>query len=145
MPEVTGFALPEVFEWLYETLSGDATLAGLTPGGFHEHPAPEGTAGDRVTYQLQAPRDVDVVGSHRVLEELLVLVRVIGDGRSTKRLQPAADRLDVLLQRASGTTEDARILNCRRLSTFWLPEVSQGKHYRHLGGIYEILAQPLNA
>jgi hypothetical protein len=143
MTEITGTQIPEVFRWIAATLN-DATLNAAVPGGWHEHPAPEGTAFVYGTVQVQAPEDLDVVGGHRVWEELLVLLRVIAKGRDTLALKPAVDRMDALLQRGSGTTAGGRVLSCVRVSPFYLPEASQGQHYRHLGGLYRILAQPLN-
>ena len=145
MTEIVGFQLPEVFEWLYARLTGDATLAAAVPGGWHEHPAPQGTAFRYGTFQVQAPPDdVVAVGAHRVLEDVLLLVRLIDQGRSVTALKPAADRLDTLLHRASGTTDAGRVISCVREGVFYLPEAIDGKHYRHLGGFYRVLAQPLS-
>lgn len=144
MTEIVGFQLPEVFEWVYTTLKNDATLAAQVPGGWHEHPAPEGTTFPYGTFQVQAGvEDIDAVGSRRIWEEVLLLVRVIREGRSTVALKTAADRMDTLLHRASGTTDQGRVLSCVRDGVFHLPELSQGKSYRHLGGFYRVLAQPL--
>lgn len=145
MTEIVGFQLPEALKWCFETLSEDATLDALVPGGWHEHPAPEGTVFPYGTFQVQASgEDVDAVGAHRIFEEIVLLVRVVHQGRSTIGLKPAVDRMDVLLHRASGTTDGGRVISCVREGTFHLPEISQGKHYRHLGGLYRVLAQPLS-
>lgn len=147
MPEIVGYQLPEVLAWLSATLTGDATLAALVTGGWHEDPAPEATAAAGETYgtvRLQAPvSDLDAVGSHRIWEDGLYLVQVIKEGRSTAALKPAADRVDVLLHRTSGTTAGGRVLSSVREGLFYSPEVTNGRHYRRLGGFYRILAQPL--
>lgn len=137
MNEVTRAA-----KWLYSRLAADGVLAAAAPGGIHEHPAPPGTASPLITYQLQAPVDVKVVPDKRVWAEMVYLVRAIGQGRSYVVLEAAADRLDVLLDRADGATSDARVISCTRDSAYALSEERNGVEYRHLGGLFRLLVQP---
>ena len=131
--------------WLYAVLSGDATLAGLATGGIYAHfnPATSPTF-PFVLYQLQAPgMDTRGVGPARVMTQALYLVRGVAQANSFGgSLKSIADRIDVLLQAASGTAAGGLVLSCVREQPFALPETGPGGlQYRHLGGIYRLFVK----
>lgn len=133
---------PRAAEWLYATLTTPA-IAGLT-GGVHEHPAPQGTAYPAITFSLQAATDVGELAEHRIWAELLLLVRAWGQTRSTASLRAIADEIDARLHRGSGTTSDGRVISSVRLEAHHDRNVADGIEYRALGGIYQLLVQPLS-
>ncbi len=134
---------PRAAEWLYATLHGDSALMAAV-SGIYEHPAPQGSTYPVVTFQQQAEVDVEVIDANRVWAEFTILVRVIGQTASTASLKAAADRLDALLHRVSGVTADSQVISCVRTEVFHLAEEVNGVSYRHLGGLYSLLVQPLN-
>lgn len=137
----------EAYEWLDATLKGDATIQSLVgnPARVHEHPAPQGTVSPYITVQSMAPlEDLDVVGAHRVWTEGLFLVRAVAETASIKVVEPIAKRIDELLHRSGGATADGRVVSSTREEAFYLPEFTNGKSYRHLGGVYRLYIQPLN-
>lgn len=131
--------------WLYAVLSGDATLAGLATGGIHGHVNPNAAPTfPYVLYQLQAPgADVRGVGPARVMTQALYLVRGIAQANSFGgNLTTIANRIDVLLQAASGSAAGGLVLSCVREQPFALPETAPGGlQYRHLGGIYRLFVK----
>ncbi len=132
-----------VEEWLYTVLSGDAALAALV-SGVYGYLAPQGTASPWVTFSHQAGTDVMVVGTARIMTNFLYQVKATGSGESMAALKAVADRIDAVLQAASGTVSDGRIISCVREQDLVMVETDlSGTRWNHAGGIYRIYAQPL--
>jgi len=49
--------------------------------------------------------------------------------------------VDAVLHGASGTATDGTVIACVRERAFEMVEMTDGVQYRHLGGIYRVLAQ----
>lgn len=126
--------------WLYSVLHGDGTLLGLAPGGVWADVAPEDTATPFVRFSLQDASDLMVVNGQRVWTNTLYLVAGVADGTS----YPAAvaDRIDTLLHNVGSTVAPLIVLSSQRESIFRLPETEGERSWRHLGGMFRILAQP---
>lgn len=136
MVEVT-----RVDQWLYETLSGDPTLSALVGGRIYSYLAPPTAALPFVLFAHQAGRDVRIVGGRRVLVDMVYQVKAVGSGGSFQPLKSIADRLDALLQGASGSVVDGVVYMCVREQPLAYVEVEKGVEYRHLGGFWRIIAQ----
>jgi hypothetical protein len=96
-----------------------------------------------VLFQLQAPgADFMVLGGARVWTPLVYLVRGVAeqDGYAGD-LATIANRIDAVLHRASGSHAAGTIFTCVRVRAFQMPEVADGRQFRHLGGLYEIKAR----
>lgn len=130
-----------VDQWLYGLLTGDPTLAGLVGGRVYGYVAPEGAALPFVVYSHQAGSDVRGNGPTRFMASLLYQVKAVGAGASFQPLKAIADRLDALLQGASGTVADGRVLVCVREQPIAYVEIDNGIIYRHAGGLWRIHAQ----
>lgn len=130
-----------VDQWLYGVLSGDATLSSLVGGRIYGYIAPQDAPLPFVVYSHQEGHDVRGVGPARIMASLVYQVKAVGQGGSFAPLKPIADRLDQLLQGASGTIVDGRVLMCVREQTVEYVEVDDGVQYRYLGGLWRIIAQ----
>lgn len=132
-----------VAKWLYTTLSGDATLMSLAPGGVFDVIAPKGTAYPFVQFQFQAGTDLMVIGGYRVLVNSVWMVAVIAQTEELGDVFPAGDRIDALLHRQSGTvTGEGLILSCvRERPVNPPPWPENGLVYRRYGGDYRIQVQ----
>lgn len=128
-------------QWLYGLLSGDAPLTGLVGTRIHSYVAPEGVVFPYVLYAFQGGADVSVVGGVRIFNSGLYQVKAVGRTESLASLQVIANRLDTLLQRASGSVTGGIILACVRTQPLAYAEVSNQYQYRHLGGLYRIQVQ----
>lgn len=137
--------MSEIFtaeSWLYSKLHGDSTLLALVPGGVYTWPVPANVAGAFVLYQLQSGVDIRGVGPARIGVNGLWLVRAVAETNSFGgNLLAAADRIDVLLQAASGTVTAGVIWACVREEPFQLVELADGRQWRHLGGSYRLWVQ----
>lgn len=132
--------------WLRATLGNDATLGAAAPGGVHADVAPAGVADDAskspwVVWFLVSATDAMSMGSIRTVAELVYEVRATGRDCGYADLKAAANQLDVLLHRASGSTSDGTVVDCRREELVRFSEQDGERVYRHLGGQYRIWAQ----
>jgi len=130
-------------EWLYSVLSNDATLNSYVSGRIYRRLAPEGATMPYVIFQYQAGHDVQAVGPYRVMSQLVCVVKAVGLATTYATLKTIADRADALLQAASGTTADGRVLSCVRETPIDYEEVDAGVRYQHLGGQYRLYVQPI--
>ncbi|HPD40012.1 MAG TPA: DUF3168 domain-containing protein [Anaerolineae bacterium] len=127
--------------WLYTLLSGDATLQGLIGDRVYSGEAPTTAAYPLVLIVFQGGHDVLGVGPARIMAQCRYLVKAVGATPSYAALEPIASRIDALLQGASGSVTSGLVLACVREAPVVYPEQQEGKVFRHLGGIYRIVAQ----
>jgi len=130
-----------VDRWLYELLTSDSTLVGLVGGRVYGYLGEQDGALPYVLYSYQGGHDVRGNGPTRFMVSLLYQVKVVGVGASFQPLREIADRLDRILQGASGTVSGGRVLVCVREQPINFPEVDNGVVYRHVGGLWRIHAQ----
>jgi len=127
--------------WLYETLTGDATLVGLLSDGVDGVVADEAeddTTDPFVIFQLLDSADVYAIGSVRVLTDATYAVQAVDEVGSYVSLGPIADRIDALLHDKTEVVTGGLICATRRERPIRYPETTHGKTYRHLGGLYRI-------
>ena len=128
-------------QWLYTVLAADTALAAVVGTRIYAYIAPEGAAFPYVVYQNQAGRDIRGVGPLRIMANLLYVVKVVGQTNSFGALETAANRIDTVLQAASGTPTRGTVIACVREQPFALVESLDTGQYRHLGGIYRLWAK----
>ncbi len=122
--------------WLYQTLSGDATLRAQAPDGFWGGVRPRGAVSAFVVWDFQDSPDTTNLASVRLATSPLYLVRLIKLTESFADLQTGADRIDALLHRGSGTFNGVRIASCMREALYQFTELFNDSYYLHLGGYY---------
>lgn len=131
-----------VNQWLYTLLSGDATMTSLVGNRIYDSIAPVGVAFPLVLFNFQGGSDVSVVGGVRVMNSGLYQVKAVVQSGSNASALPIANRIDALLHRATGSAPGGLILASVREQPIAYPEVSkEGIQYRHLGGLYRVIAQ----
>lgn len=127
------------FEFLYATLSGDATLAALVTGGWWHDMAPAGTATPFGIMGLQSAPDTLTATATRLLAQPLYQVKVVGPASLYPSLVTAASRVDALLARTAGSAGGFVIQACYRDGGIALPELVDGVLWSNLGGSYRLL------
>lgn len=135
-----GLEVEAAEEWLYDTLHGDATLMAEVVDVYGGGAGPEGTAYPFATFQMMSGIDLMVVGAFRVWTELVYQVKIVGETADFQDLKTAVARIDALLHRASGSSADGTLWACVREQTIRMPEVVEGKQYRHSGALYRLYA-----
>jgi hypothetical protein len=127
-------------EFIYGTLTGDATLTALVTGGVWNTQAEQGSVYPLLLYQFMSGLDYAAVGAERVWTNLIYMVKVIADTADFSVMNAAVARIDQLLHRASGTVADGSVWSCTREQVIRLPDSVAGSQYRQAGGLYRIYA-----
>lgn len=134
-----------VAEWLYITLRSSTAITTPTGGSAafrcYEDVAPQGAAWPYVVYSLVSAVDVNAIGGRATVNELWT-VKAVAQTNTYNTLRAIANGIDAALnrQRGTATTAGITIAACERTEEVRRTEVSEGLHYRHLGGIYRIYA-----
>lgn len=129
-----------VEQMLFATLSGDATLSTLAPGGVWRGVAPETAEGTVVVFSQVSGLDTYTLAD-RAFTRSTYQVKAITPGPSSAPAWAAADRVDVLLNDAALTLTTGSVMACRRESVVSLDETDGGEQYQHAGGTYTITTQ----
>jgi hypothetical protein len=136
-------------QWIFDTLAADATLTALIGGStapriYNEQPPQNATnVFPCVIYQMQSAVDLMWVGPRRVWSDMLYLVRGVHETSSYGgSLLTIAERIDQDLHATPNGDSNAYgvIWNCVGEQPFRLPEVRDGRNFRHFGRIYRIYA-----
>lgn len=130
-------------QWLYATLTADATLTGLVGTRVYSEVAPPEATYPCVIFGLQYAADVATHSAERIMVNGLWLVRGVVQASSFGgNLQTIADRLDALLHRSAGGTADAAtVFTSVREEPFKQATVNEGIQYRSLGGLFRLYTQ----
>lgn len=127
--------------WLKATIEADATLDAMISGAYLGI-IPEEVSLPAVRYEVMGARDVRGIGVVRILSHIDWMVLVVREGLDVAPLIPIADRLDFVLNEASGQNSNVWVGACFRLDPFYTTERSEsGVQYRHAGGIYRTMVQ----
>lgn len=138
-------------EWLMAVLSGDATLTALLAAGaasIFAESAPANSLLPLVVFRSVDSQDVVGQNASRIMVTEQRLVEGICEGESYTPVKAIAERIDTLIHRKPdpasqtiGTWSGVTLLSSDRLRVSRLAEELEGRHYRRLGGIYNISAQ----
>lgn len=129
--------------FIHTTLSADTQLTAVVSTRIYNTRRPPNTALPAVVFQLQAgTNDFVALGGVRVWSSLLYLVRGIAEQTSFEgNLVTIANEIDGALHAASGSNVSGVVYTCVRERPFQLVEVTEGREFRHLGGLYRIQAR----
>lgn len=137
-PEMTETG--QAYEWLYQVLSADEALNGYVGGRIYRVLAPPDATMPYIIFQFQGGHSVRSVGPYWILSRVTCLVKVVGLSNTYQTLRTIADRVDELLQGASGPATG--ILSCVREAPVDYEETDGGTRYQHLGAQYLLYVQP---
>lgn len=130
-----------VEQMLYARLSGDATLAGLAPGGVWRGVAPtDKPAGVWVVFNNMSADDIYTFDL-RAMVNSLYQVKAIAPGESALPAWQAAERIETLLTDRALTITSGTLLMVRRQQVISMTETDGGEQYQHAGGMYAITVQ----
>jgi hypothetical protein len=131
------FATEAAIAFAYATLNGDSTLAALVTGGWHLDLAPAGSTEPYGVIHQQSAPDTRTMNAYLIHTDVLLTVRVIGSQTLMNTLVSAAQRVDTLLGRTSGTAPDGTVITaCYRENELAIPELVGGVLKMALGGTY---------
>ena len=128
--------------WLYTVLSGDATLHALVADRIFNTISLQDEPYPCVIFQWQGGHDVMNVSTYRIMVDALYVVKAVAKSAVFADVKAIADRVDTLLHSQAGDVAGlGTVFMCNREQPFQLVEQDGDTHYRHLGGIYRIIAQ----
>lgn len=130
-----------VDQWLFQILSNDSILRNFVNDRIYGYLAPQKSDLPFIIFSKQSGVDIRGVGPSRIMSDLLYQVKVVDYGRSPQKSKNIGDRLDVLLQGASGTLNDGTILMCVREQIIEYIEFVDGIPLHHLGGLWRIFVR----
>jgi hypothetical protein len=128
-------------KWLIATLKADSEFLTASPGGVHRGMAPPGTTTPFTIVAFQSGTDVTTMNEVRLLSDVLYQVRAVGPATMAGDIVAAADRIDALFKRTSGTVSGVRI-DCFRDSPLQYDELPNGIQWSNFGGLYHLQIQP---
>lgn len=133
-----------VAQFIATTLAADTSLVSeIGSGNIYDTLAPQPVILTKyVTFHLQtSASDLMIVGARRVWASGVWLVKMVGKGKQFGELTAGADRIDALLHRGSGNVTGGKIIYSVREQSIRYVENDAGIVWRHLGGLYRIIAQ----
>lgn len=131
-------------EWLFATLTEDATVASLVSARVYEGQAPQGAAFPLLVFAFVAGQDRNAYdGSDRLAARPLYLLKAVCQGGSFENADIIAAAVDEALKNASGTRIIASVeyrLSClgREQPLRLLEAAPGGKQHRTVGGTYRL-------
>lgn len=138
--------------WLRSTLVASSALAAVVGTRIFTHPAPR-TQPDKtpmpyplVTYDyLPRRQTLRVVNGVEIWNDLLFLVRVIGDGYDPYTLQAASTAIFNALHNKRAVTAQGTIQSCLHERAYAFPEATESRQFYHLGGEYRVRVTPASS
>jgi len=128
-------------DFIYTTLSDDASLSSLAPGGVWRGVAPPDTPTPFVVFSNQSAVDVITANGLRLMTDQQFQVKAVGPIDETDAISQAASAIDDLLKRTSGTATGGYILDCHRESILQIDEMVAGDLWTNIGGVYRLEVQ----
>jgi hypothetical protein len=122
-----------VFDLLVADTGGGGVNT-LTGGRIYRDLVPQAAALPAVTITLVSATDTNTMGGLRVFQNVLLDVRVIGDGSVYQNA--IADRIDTVLQNVGGLKSSVRVNELRREQITAFVESEAGRTYSHIVASY---------
>jgi hypothetical protein len=133
----------KVAAFVFDALKNDATFSAAVGGRVYRDQVPQAAALPAATVTLVSSTDSNTLGGTRVLDLVLVDVRVVAAGASYGPINAAADRADVVLQQKSGTNGGVYVVELRRDQTqAFLETEAGGGQFAHLIQTFRTEAYP---
>jgi hypothetical protein len=123
-------------QFLYEKLTGNATITAAIGSRVYDRQAPQGAEYPLIVFDYQSDYTAEGHNATRVLVHLRFLVRAIGEGLDDTDAAALADAIDAALHQVDDTV-DGYYQFWHRLGVHdWTHSVA-GMPYHELGGLYE--------
>ena len=128
-------------EFIFATLTNDATFNSLALGGAWRGSAPVGTPMPLCIISFQSGIDVLTANARRMMINAMFQVKASGQAANTPAVAALAAAIDALLARTSGYATGGYALACFRESVIQYDEDIGSDKYTHMGGLYRLLLQ----
>lgn len=129
--------------YVYGLLTADTGAGGVSTllgGRIYARRVPQGAALPAAIVQLVSAVPLNTMGGIRVAKNALVDVHLIAEGSDAAPLVDIADRVDLVLQGAGGSQDDAAVVELVCVNELEYDEDDAGKVYTHLIQSYRTAA-----
>jgi len=134
-----------VVSYVFNALKNDAAFSTAVGGRVYRDQVPQSAPLPSAIVSLVSDVDVVTLGGRRVHGTVLVDVHLIASGASYGPINAAADRADVVLDQAAGTTGGAVVVKLRRDAAQAFLENEAGVVYAHVIQTYRTEAYAVTA
>jgi hypothetical protein len=141
---MAGVEAQRVASFVFDALKADAQLTTMLGGRVYRDRVPAAATLPAATVGVVAATDFGTLGAVRVVSMVLVDVRVVTSGSSYGPINPAADRVDAVLQNRSGASGGVQIVELRRDQTQLFIEDEAGAQFAHCIQTYRTEAYTSN-
>jgi len=131
---MAGVEAQRVAAFVFDALAADTGPGGvatLLSGRIYRDRVPAAASLPAATVGVVSSTDFGTIGAVRTLDMVLVDVRVVAAGSSYGPINPAADRVDAVLQNRRGTSGGVQIVELRRDQTQLFIEDEAGAQFAH--------------
>lgn len=136
-----GHATLRADTFLFGRLAVDATITAQVPAErIYVDSIEDNAPFPLIFIALNSPIDVRGVNV-RIMENAMYVVRAVKPAESYDDLAVLANKIDELLDGASGPAGSGQVIGCTREGPFRLSEKVDGVEVRHLGGFYRVFVQ----
>jgi hypothetical protein len=133
----------EAAKWIYGRLTADTELVSLVGENVYRDVAPQRATYPMVLFWSTGGSDLIGQGAVRIWTEATFTIEAVCDEESADKGEQIAARVYALFDRASGSTDAARILSCVRESVTDDTDQDGAKLYPRLGGSFRLQIQAL--
>lgn len=136
--------LARVEQWMYSTLTTDATVAGICGTRVYADEAPQEAAFPLIVFAHIGNVDVLRSGNNGRMAKIIYLVRAIDRGSSTSgTIKTVADRFDPLLLVNNVTVDGVRIAYVQHDQHHIRKDAQDGVPTAYIGSYYLVFTQPI--
>jgi len=136
-------------EFVFEELTGDATLTALVGSRVYRNLAPPGATLPYVVWTFVASVDRNAVGSRSIMFTRPILdIKGVVPGTDSAAADAIADAIHGAVngkQRLDVAVGELVVLGCRRESLIEFVEMTEDQQYIHRGGSYRLMVHILRA
>lgn len=128
--------------WLIALLKADATLLPLIAGRVYGSRIPAGAIFPLIQMNMQSGRDIQGLGTNRLMSRPLFQIKVITRGGITAETEAITDRLDQILQNTSAVPHRGVVISAQREQEIsYTEQIDSDTFFEHTGGLYRFSLQ----
>jgi hypothetical protein len=130
--------LPRIEKFIYSTLIGDSVLSSLISNRVYGYKLPREAVFPLVQFNYLAGRDVQGMGTNRILSRPLYQIKAVGRDNLSSSLVQIANRIDEIFQQISAQLFEGLAISSRREQPVSYQEAGGESEtsFRHIGGFF---------
>lgn len=129
--------------WLVDALSASTDVTDYVDDRIFDLPPPRGTEYPYIIYSMTSTNDVRGIGVTRIMSDTIFTVKAVARSSHAENLPALAAAIDdaLTLEIPASVSTIGVVEACARERAVQLTEYTEGQHYEHRGGDYQIHAR----